>query len=725
LTIVKLYLGVEKAVSMVGFPRPLKMQVMKVSTPKKYERALLTALQTTNAVELIDVGWKQTYERTQPAAEEQEIIVLLRKLEGLIEFLGISAPLMFSPDERIQIDDRELGQVLSYSQDLVNRVSKIRDEWAELESKREDIQNTLRQAEMMSVMPEMFFEDVGEGPVVHITAGTMKFKDTQRLMWQLEAITNDRYLFAEKYISEGDSFVVFATPNEFRSMVDPILSPLGFDTFIIPPELKGRAPEIITQTNQELDKIQDELKELESEKEMLVQKYQKQLLAAHEALEMEEEKIEAKKKFRETETDITLWAWVSVKDLEKVTKSVKEATNNNAMIRVREPDLPEENFPTRLENRTLVKPLEELTKSFGAPGYHELDPSIFMAFAFPLIFGIMFADVGHGFLLMLMGLGGIIGKKRGGIPHVQRGMGDELKTYFKKAGWLLFFCGLCSILFGFIFGSFFGMEEFSWGGIHFEPLWFNPAWEKNSDHLLHALGGPYRGISGTILMLELSLVIGMLHITLGLLLKLYVTVKEGKKLEAVCFPIMLIIYFYTGFLMVFTYGLNPIEWMQMTDWTPLTFGLLPHFTPSIPPALLMFLGGFLLPVLVMLLVMALHHGMEGISEVFDFALSLISHTLSYARILAINKVHAILSGLFLIYLPILRIGIEAQTALGVAEVGLVGILVQNLIIMTLEALIGFLQTLRLNWVEFFSKWFEGRGHLFKPFGHPRRFTSSS
>lgn len=717
-------LNVEKVASMVGFPRPLKMQVMKVTAHKKHERALLNALQTTNAVELIDFGWEQMYERTKPSAEEQETISLLRKLDELIEFLGIIAPPMFAPKERIRIIDQELDLVLSYGQNLVNLVSKIRDEWAELESQREDLEKTLKLAEIMAVVPEMFFEDVGEGSVVHITAGTMKFKDTQRLMWQLEAVTNEKYFFVEKYIGEGISFVVFAMPNELRSMVDHIISLLGFNTLVIPPELKGRAPEIITQTKKELETIQDKLKELESEKEILVQKYQKQLLAAHEALEMEEEKIEAKKKFRETEKDITLWAWVPVRDLENVTESVKEATNKNAMIQVREPDFPEESLPTRLENRTMVKPLEELTKSFGAPGYHELDPSIFMAFAFPIIFGIMFADVGHGFLFMLMGLGGIIGKKRG-IPPVYRGMGDELKGYFKKGGWLLFFCGLCSILFGFIFGSFFGMEEFSWGAIHFEPLWFNPAWEKNSEHLLHAPGGPYRGISGTILMLELSIVVGMVHITLGLLLKLYVTAKEGKKLEVVCFPVMLLIYYYTGFVLVFTYGLNPINWMQMTDPTPLTFGLLPNFTPLIPSALLMFSGGFILPFLVMILVMAKQHGMEGISEVFDFALSLISHTLSYARILAINKVHGILSGLLLVYLPILTIGIEAHTALGVAHVGIVGLLVQNFIIMTLETLISFLQTLRLNWVEFFSKFYEGRGHLFKPFGSARRFTSNS
>jgi len=706
------------------------MQVMKVTAHKSHERGLLKALQATNAVEFIDVELKEAYGRSQPSTEEQNSLSLVRRVAGLIEFLGIRAPTQFSPNERVEIDDHTLRKVLDFCQGLLEKVeppvNKIREEMEELESRQDDLQNTLRLAELMSVMPEIFFEDVGEGPFIYITAGTMKFKDTQRFTWQLKEATNDRYLFFEKYVEEGDSVVAVAVPNELRSMVDHILSSYGFTTLTIPPDLKGQAPEIIDQTQQAISQIESRLNELKEELEQLAQTQQQQLLAAHEALLVEEGKIEAKQNFRTTETSIALWAWVSEQDIERLTEVVNNASNNEAMIQTADPELPEEAYPTRLENGTLIKPLEELTKSYGAPGYEELDPSAFMAIAFPIIFGVMFADIGHGFILFLMGVAGVIANKRSGIPPVQESMGDELNTYFKKAGWLLVFAGLSSILFGFVFGSFFGMEEFEFGAFEFGPLWFSPAWEANSDHLLHAPGGPYKGISGTILMLELSIVIGIIHITVGLLLRTYNTYKAGKILETLIFPIMLIIFYFTGFIMVFTYDLNPLNWMVMTDWTPLTFGLLPNFNPMIPPALILFLAGFLTPVIVMMIGMMKLHGIEGMSEVFDFALSLISHTLSYARILALLKVHAILSALFIVQIPVL-IPIPGfhhiHTALGELEhVGLLGIIFQSLIIMTLEFLISFLQTLRLNWVEFFSKWFEGRGRIFKPFGYKRRFT---
>ncbi|MFX0196632.1 MAG: V-type ATP synthase subunit I [Candidatus Hodarchaeota archaeon] len=709
---------------MVGMPRPLKMHVLKVTASMKHERPVLNALQNTQAVELIDVEWTQPIERAKPAEEIQKITSLIQELDELIEFLEISAPQSFSKKKRIKIKDQELGQVLNYAQDLVNNIRKLRNEWTQLESQQENLENVLKLAEIMATLPEMFFEDVGEGPLIDIIAGTMKYKDTQRLMWQLEAATNENYFFVEQYVGEGDSCVVVVTPNPLRSIINRILSAFGFNVLEIPPELKGKASEVIIQTKKELEKLREELQKLEPEKKKLAKEYQNQLLAAHEALKIEEEIMDAKTKVVETETGFSLWAWISVRDIKKVTKTIQETTNNEAKILVREPDLPEESFPTRLENNTLVKPLEELTKSYGMPGYREIDPSIFMALVFPIIFGIMFADVGHGLVLLLMGVGGVISKRRG-IPTIQKGMMDELKVYLKKGGWLLILCGICSIVFGFVFGSFFGMEEFEIGHFTFKPLWFSPAWEKNSEHMLHAPGGPYRGISGTILMLELSIMIGIIHITLGLFLRLYMNLKEGKKLEAFYFPVMLFIFYFTSFFMVFTYGLDPTKWMQPTS-ANFTFGLLPHFQPPMPPARTMFLGGFLLPILVMMVLMTKQHGMDGISEVFDFVLSLISHTLSYARILAVNRVHGILSALFLVYLPIISTGIEAHTSLGIVHnVGILGIIIQNFIIMTLEVLISFLQTLRLNWVEFFSKFYEGRGrHLFKPFGHLRRFTTS-
>ncbi|MHA2061976.1 MAG: hypothetical protein ACW963_06770, partial [Candidatus Sifarchaeia archaeon] len=201
---------------MVQFPRPVRMQVMKVTAHKKHERALLNTLIDTNSVEFIDVELKESYGRIQSTPEEQEVISLARKTVGVIEFLEIGAPAKFSPDEIVQLDDRELAQILSYCQDVLKDIepltNKMRDEMAELESQLEASRNKIRLAELLAVMPEMFFEDVGEGSYFYITAGLAKFQDTERLKWQLKEATDEQYLFFEKYAGEGDSVVIVAVP---------------------------------------------------------------------------------------------------------------------------------------------------------------------------------------------------------------------------------------------------------------------------------------------------------------------------------------------------------------------------------------------------------------------------------------------------------------------------------------------------------------------------------
>ena len=60
--------------------------------------------------------------------------------------------------------------------------------------------------------------------------------------------------------------------------------------------------------------------------------------------------------------------------------------------------------PTKISHNRFVKPFEELTKLYGLPHYDELDPTPFMAITFPIIFGLMFGDIGHGLILLVGGL---------------------------------------------------------------------------------------------------------------------------------------------------------------------------------------------------------------------------------------------------------------------------------------------------------------------------------
>ena len=111
-----------------------------------------------------------------------------------------------------------------------------------------------------------------------------------------------------------------------------------------------------------------------------------------------------------------------------------------------------EDPPTKFNHSRFVKPFEEITKLYGLPHYDELDPTSMIAITFPLIFGLMFGDIGHGLLLLVGGLTvGRLIKRNQAIKNICL---------------ILAACGVGAIIAGLLYGEFFGITVF-------RPLWFS------------------------------------------------------------------------------------------------------------------------------------------------------------------------------------------------------------------------------------------------------------
>ncbi|MFW9924322.1 MAG: V-type ATPase 116kDa subunit family protein, partial [Candidatus Thorarchaeota archaeon] len=147
---------------------------------------------------------------------------------------------------------------------------------------------------------------------------------------------------------------------------------------------------------------------------------------------------------------------------------------------------------------------------------------------------------------------------------------------------------------------------------------------------------------------------------------------------------------------------------------------------TIPSALIFFLITFVAPIIVMTVYLMIHgkkHGsmLDGAAELIELLLSTLSNTVSYARIFAMNAVHGALSQIFLLtqFVPPPH---EGQ--LGVVHY--IGMALGALVILALEGLFSFIQTLRLQWVEFFSKvGYKGTGFKFQSVAIERRFSTFS
>jgi V/A-type H+-transporting ATPase subunit I len=314
----------------------------------------------------------------------------------------------------------------------------------------------------------------------------------------------------------------------------------------------------------------------------------------------------------------------------------------------------------------------------------------------------MFADVGHGAVLTIAAALAIVAKKR-------KISVNEFVDYFIKGSELMFLCGIASVFWGFVFGSVFG-DHF--GSVahpeHPQTIFGELLQEINPVFWFSPMGG-----TGTVsflafqlpplmTLLIISFVVAVLHITLGLFLRFVLFLKKGHLMEALTTPLMLIWLYWGAIYLV--YNSMPRD----------ASGLITRFSINIDALMadpIQMVGLVGAPLIIMMLGLIKEHGGEGPMEGVEYVLALLSNTISYGRILALNAVHAVLSVLIL----------EPFIAMG-SFLWIMGILINTVLVGILEGLLAFVHTLRLHWVEFFSKFYTGTGKEFQPFRMERRFT---
>ncbi len=345
-----------------------------------------------------------------------------------------------------------------------------------------------------------------------------------------------------------------------------------------------------------------------------------------------------------------------------------------------------EKSPSLIVNSRFAKPFEEITLLQGPPKYGEADPTPIIAFVFPVFWGMMFGDLGHGLVLFMIGL----------LLYL-RGS-PSLRTW----GTILGISGATSMVVGVMVGEFFGLEV----GEVIPPL--------GALTILPMVDEAKRTLNFSSIntLLIASILIGIFHMALGLLINIGNALRHRHFGEILLERLPLFILYVVGILfgLAFIGAGNSFDKLMVSD-NPVPFlGLPARMLSEISiPIMMVCIGTLILgkPIAVKLgrATAAEGFGMLLFLNIIEVLLGVVprflANTVSYARLGIMLAVHVAL-----------LLTLNAAWSLGL--VALPMIILGNAGIMALEGLIVYIQDIRLHIYEWFTKFFEGSGQLFQP-----------
>ncbi|MHA1974655.1 MAG: V-type ATP synthase subunit I [Candidatus Hodarchaeales archaeon] len=708
----------------MGF-RPQRMRIAKITLKKNLGRIFLKLIAGKTEIEIIDLVKTANIEPLAPSEIEkefQQLVLRLKKINDHLRKLQLSEEC-----EQLNLEEKNLPELKEKALKILKRLEPIEEDFNGLEKLEQEVKDYEIYIKSLDELKKTEISDIhefGTGSHFYAKLGYIRGIQRFRLEMALDQLTGGEFLFKELGISGEKSICLVGVMNNYRSPVDRLLSGLGFHSIEYPADLKGTPNEALNSAIEKSEELHDELKKLKAKIKEEIGSSFTEIRAITEQVNIEIQRMKVLRRTQQRNDNYLIWAWVPKNEVKNLRKLVDQL-DPSISIKIIKPELEESEIPTKVSNNFYSRPFEDLVHGFGTPGYNEWDPTKIISILIPIFFGIMFADVIDGLVVLLIGIYGLsLNPKK----YSKSSMIAELQNYFDKGGPVLVTIGITAMIFGFLFGSYRGL-----GGEHalhygLPILWFSPEIE----------GGQFA-------LLEMAIFIGSIVIGLALILQFLGTWSHDKK-EAIFLPGMFLLFYIGLVFLIFTFGPNPTLWLSATDgkfdlralqniaqyqeelmhhegleFASLIGGVfeslgVPHW--GIPvfavPGLNMSYP-FVLLIVSLLFTTGYHFkaGMDGISEWLDYLITMISNTISFARIFAYTMVHGSLS---LVFIQIFELFFHSPFP---------GMFFGAFIVIPLELLVSFLQSLRLCWVEFFGKLhYQGTGYKFSPFKEQRLFTTN-
>jgi V/A-type H+-transporting ATPase subunit I len=605
---------------------------------------------------------------------------ILEKLQLCRSFLGISEPEELSASSSIPAE----ADVAS-ARRFIETVDALRSRQAEAAERQKRVSAANTEARAFANLKVSYSE------LDHLSFLSLRVgKIDPSALPDLMASIGDRAVIVP--LGEDNSRVLAAASKKGRFALDSELKRFGFVPLEIPRDFKGVPDEVLATLSRQAEESAKEMAALEAERTSFARIHGDELRALLLTFSLGATVSRMRGNLEATQLVYRVRGWLAAEECDSLMKALDSLTEGRVAIRVYAPDeVPTirdgmEKVPVQYKHGAVVRSFERMVFSYGAPLYGTIDPTPIVAFFFTLLFGIMFGDVGQGGVFFLLGLALVFNW----VKPLSR---------WRHFGPLFVAIGCASMFMGLLTGEVFANGEI------LKPFnrWVTGLYGQSEDKILELM--PSRDAVGKLLyFFGFTLVIGFIINSMGLIINIINQFSLGRPAKAILSKTGLcgaFFFWYVVFAAVrIAVSGGGIRWFDIVCvCIPLTLLFFAEpLTRLLEGKRPVFENGLFAGVI------------EGLVELLEIVSTNISNSVSFLRVGAFALSHAVLS--YIIFTMSNFVGGTLSPG------GILIVIFGNLVIIFLEGLIVAIQVVRLQYYEFFSKFFTETGREFKPF----RFT---
>lgn len=652
----------------------VKMSKFSLLSFKNEKSQLLDILQRFEKVQFINLQDKEDedlsfFSKDSDKVKASEIEEILSKVNFSLDFLNKYAPkaggLKALKDGQKTISFNEFEKIGSSTpwQEYYEALKGKETELSNIKNEKIKLKS-----EIDVLMPwkklDCSFKDLRSLETVKTFTGFIPKVSKEGFIQEFTDYFDESYL---EFISEvkTDINLLAMVPVELAIECDKMLKKFGFSSFTTVNE--GKASEVISSKT----KLSEELTKREVAISKDILKYvekREDLEIVYQYYSALNEKTMASDNFLKSTNILAVEGWVPTELESELEEKIKLICNEDYYLSFVDAQKEDPEVPIKLKNNKIVKAFESITEMYSLPLYSETDPTSGLTFFYLVFFGMMLADVGYGLVLFV---GTLFALKMFNLDEKTK---DFLRFFFLLS--------IPTMMVGFIYGGFFG---------DFMKSAFPNV------RLLKGFVDPGTDVIGVLLV---SILFGVVHIFFGLGVKAYNYIREGKFLDVIYDVVSVYLTILGGGGLIISAAVSG---------TPSIVATISKYAMILGMLIILFTGG---------------REMESVGGKIGQGLyalygltGYVGDLISYSRLMALGLAGGFVASAFNLMITLIPAGIARWIG------GILFFVVGHLFNLFISALGAYVHTCRLQYVEYFGKFYEGGGKAYTPFKLENKFVN--